>query len=183
MAELSYATVRSDRTAAEGANVFDFGVRAEEQLLAPERLKRLSATFEKFQRSHAERLQTTGAQLPARGQLLLDALPSLLHGNIASISSRSTNTLISGIVHHEPDQKALRALATLSHRVPTKAELAVHRCEIQAVFLMGSAGSTAQTRDSDIDIWVCAPPSAHPRLAPKLRNIERLAEDLGVVRC
>lgn len=45
---------------------------------------------------------------------------------------------------------------------------------------MGSAGSTAQTRDSDIDIWVCAPPSAHPRLAHKLRNIERLAQEFDI---
>lgn len=56
MTELSYTTVRSDRTEAALANVFNFGVRAEERMFAREQLKQLSATFEKFRTSSTHSL-------------------------------------------------------------------------------------------------------------------------------
>ncbi len=55
---------------------------------------------------------------------------------------------------------------------------------LQALYLMGSCGSIAQTADSDLDIWVCIAPSltalARQRLQDKLARIEAYAATQGI---
>ena len=55
---------------------------------------------------------------------------------------------------------------------------------LQALYLMGSCGSIAQTADSDLDIWVCIAPSLTPlarqRLQDKLDRIEAYASTQGI---
>ena len=45
---------------------------------------------------------------------------------------------------------------------------------------MGSAGSLAQTRSSDVDVWICLPKAQHAKLGKKVSLLEAWSVSLGL---
>lgn len=126
----------------------------------------------------AQRLAQARQNLPRRGQLLLDALPLLVHGNLSGIAGLSVADAPAGIVGFTPSKTQTAAWRQLTH-LPFSNITPTHE-EIHALFLMGSAGSVAQTTRSDLDLWVCVTPSAQDAMRAKLDRIEQFAARQGV---
>lgn len=136
-----------------------------------------AAAFQDFTAQHQERLKKIRLQLSGTHRLILDALSYLLHVNSPSLPGWTPDAP-EGIQCFQPDRTAHRAIARLT---PT------HRPrnhnpdpQIDALFIMGSAGSVGQTKSSDLDIWVCLAQSQHAAIATKLAGIEAWALEQGL---
>lgn len=133
--------------------------------------------FQAFIAQHEQRLTKIRQQLSGTHRLILDALPYLLHVNSPSLPGWTPDAPV-GIEYYQPDRPARRAIARLapthrprSHNPDT---------QIDALFIMGSAGSVGQTKSSDLDIWVCLAQSQHEAITAKLAGIEAWALTHGL---
>ena len=83
-----------------------------------------------------------------------------------------------GIERYQPSSSQLNAVRSLAPVNPARETLS--KPEIEAIYLMGSAGSLAQTRASDIDVWICLKTELHPKLAKKVSQLETWARSMGL---
>lgn len=104
-----------------------------------------------FAARHADRLASARKQLPERGRRVLDALPYLLHINSPSLPGYVGTNTPAGINYYQPSEATATAIRVVAptHRV---ADPFITSQDLDALYFMGSAGSIAQTRDSDLDI-------------------------------
>ena len=134
--------------------------------------------FELFYRQHQARLEETKARLPLTARRVLEVLPLLLHYNVESLPGYVADAP-RGIRHYTPCSDAFSAARNLAISYRPDHHIASPQ-EILGVYLMGSSGSVAQTRSSDIDVWVCAPVDKCPAIQTKLARITRWADRLGI---
>ena len=108
--------------------------------------------------------------IPSR-RTIFDALPLLLHCNRPSLPGYMPDSPV-GIYNFKPSRLNIRAVQQLcpAAKIPTPA---LYDDQIDAIYLMGSAGSIAQTRTSDIDLWACV---AIDQVAAMQRKIDALAK-------
>ena len=140
---------------------------------------------EGFLRLNHLRLERATSLMPPRQQRLLELLPLLLHINHAQLPGFVDRETPAGIEHYHPPAAAIRAARSLLPNSPQLDRPADGpRDAISALFLMGSLGSLAQSRSSDLDVWVCL---QHPlaaeqqqRLQRKCQRIEQWAITQGV---
>ncbi len=132
-----------------------------------------------FRASHAARLEQARARLPDSARAVLDALPLLLHANHPSLPGFCGFDSPAGIHGYQPDSLALNAARRFSrnYRYVRANE---RRAEIAGLYFMGSAGSVAHTRSSDLDVWVCVEEEKHAALSRKLERLARWARSQGV---
>lgn len=130
--------------------------------------------FKRFSTLHAQRLDRARASLPGRGQRVLDMLPLLLHCNNPGLPGYTPGDTPSGILNFEIKRLPRSVGLRWAQLKPPRTSC------ISAVYLMGSAGSIAQTTRSDIDLWVCLPASQHRQIAAKLEHLEWWAAEQGV---
>jgi adenylate cyclase class 1 len=115
------------------------------------------SSIERWQNSflslNAQRLQAARKQLSSRQQIVLDVLPLLLHANSSRLPGYLAPDTPCGIAGFTPDRDHHTAL----HQVARGAQLPREpgQRNILGVYLMGSLGSIAQSRSSDLDVWVC----------------------------
>lgn len=142
-------------------------------------------TIERWQQSflslNNQRLQAARKQLSVRQQSVLDVLPLLLHANNSRLPGYLAPDTPCGIAGFTPDREHHTAL----HQVARGAQLPRDpgQRSILALYLMGSLGSIAQSRNSDLDVWVCHDESLTEfqlqALQEKCRRIERWSETQG----
>ena len=84
---------------------------------------------------------------------VLDVLPILLHLNNPQLPGFINFKVPAGIEHYNPQVDSLNALRFVAKGLQIP-KISGDR-SIQALFLMGSLGTLAQTADSDLDVWLC----------------------------
>ena len=139
-------------------------------------LRRVEALFRAH---HNYRLIDAKDRLPPSARHVLSALPLLLHANHPGLPGYSGSSMPYGITGYTPSADAQRAVRQFASGYQHK-QLAAGNPAINSLFLMGSTGSVAHTRASDLDVWVCLPRHQHAELNKKLNALNRWAASLGV---
>ncbi|MGI1679359.1 MAG: class I adenylate cyclase [Cellvibrionaceae bacterium] len=102
---------------------------------------------------NSERLKNTRDALSLRHKSFLDVLPLLLHTNHPLLPGYISHNAPAGIIHYEPSELALKTAKMFGRSFtynPQKSDPSIN-----AVFIMGSVGTIAYSKGSDLDIWVC----------------------------
>ncbi len=135
-------------------------------------LRAIRARFLALNRARLRRVRE--ALGPARAEWLA-LLPLLLHVNHPLLPGYVGRSAPAGLPDYSPGAEALRAARRLAHGYRYRRR-AYRRFALQALYLMGSAGSLGQTRESDLDVWICHEPglgaAARAALAAKCRALE-----------
>lgn len=145
--------------------------------------KELRAIKRRFQNLQKLRLQRIQEFLTPRQRAFLELLPLLFHRNHPALPGFISSDTPSGIPDYSPDKQAIRQAKKLSKSFVYK-KRAKRFYPIQGLYLMGSAGSIAYSRKSDLDIWLCHPPKLTKEglaeLHEKATAVEKWAESLGL---
>ncbi len=129
------------------------------------------------------RVSKTQVLMRARGRPFLDILPLLWHINHPILPGFAGENVAYGVQGYSPPFEALNAAKVLFNgfELPKRAPM---QFDIHSIFLIGSAGSMAFSRDSDFDVWLCYRPTLEPaaikKLERKAADIEKWAETLGL---
>ncbi|MBN48752.1 MAG: hypothetical protein CMN85_04365 [Spongiibacteraceae bacterium] len=128
----------------------------------------IKTVFRRVEQLGKLRLERARSLLSPRQQLFLDFLPLLFHCNHPSLPGFNSIHSPCGISRYAPNdellQRVRRHLSSSFQQIGNISEEA-----IEALFLMGSVGSIAHARSSDIDVWVCH----HPGLSSAKRQLLR----------
>jgi len=108
----------------------------------------------RFKRLNQLREQRVQDFLQPRQQTFLDLLPLLFHCNFPMLPGFFSSTTPAGIPEYTPGIQAINAARQLAKNF-TYARAASHTYPIEGLFLMGSVGSIAFSKSSDMDIWLC----------------------------
>jgi len=145
--------------------------------------KDLHAIIQRFKHLNQFRLLSVQNFLQPRQQLFLDLLPLILHQNQASLPGFIATGTPSGIQDYSPNKQAIKAAKKFSkgYRYTRKAR---RNYTIEGIFLMGSVGSIAFSKGSDMDIWLCHQPSLTledlEELQKKADELEKWAQTLDL---
>ncbi len=145
--------------------------------------RRLNRARRNFLDVNEQRLRRTQNSLNNRQQVFLDALPLLLHTNHPLLPGYVSHQTPCGVSGFEPNKHNIRAVRNIvksfiynQDRLPN---LYIHN-----ISLMGSCGTIAHSRSSDMDFWVCYQPGMNQmmldELSQKLRGIEKWAASIGL---
>jgi adenylate cyclase class 1 len=141
-------------------------------------LQSIKHRFKLLNEQRRERVQDF---LQPRQRVFLDLLPLIFHCNLATLPGFVSSITPAGIPEYNPDPHTLNVARQLSvkfsySRVPS------HVYPIEGLFLMGSVGTIAFSKTSDMDIWIChqsgLSPSAIDELQQKASALEVWAESL-----
>ena len=143
----------------------------------------LNHLLRRFLHLHRQRLQLLAAAFSPRQRDALALLPLLLHQHHPALPSYDLGPAPAGIRDYRPDptarQAARRLFPGLDHRLRGHPE-----APLLALFLMGSAGSIAFSRGSDLDLWLChrgdLDAAELDALAAKCRAIEEWIAGFGL---
>jgi adenylate cyclase, class 1 len=145
--------------------------------------KDIYTLIQRFKNLNQFRLRTVQNFLQPRQRHFLDLLPLILHQNQALLPGFISTETPAGIPDYAPGKEALIAAKQFSksYRYTRKALL---NYQIEGLFLMGSVGSIAFSRTSDMDIWLCHDPklssAAIAELQQKANSLEKWAQELQV---
>ena len=143
--------------------------------------KDLHTVAERFKYFNRCRLQRVLEFLQPRQHDFLHVLPLLFHQNHPLLPGFVSLETPAGIPDYLPDKQAVHTAKQFSKAYLYKRK-ALRRYPIQSIFLMGSVGSVAFSKDSDIDIWLCHQSDLLAdeleELAQKARLVEKWAATL-----
>lgn len=135
-----------------------------------------------FLQLNQARLEAARSLLLPRQQLVLDVLPLLLHLNHPRLPGFIDFRTAAGIRNYSPTNQQLQSLQALARGV--QIPRGSGGGDILGLYLMGSIGSLAQARSSDLDMWLChdetLPPQALAGLQQKCQLLERWAAEQGI---
>ena len=148
--------------------------------------KHLVETRKRFLTINQQRLERTRNGLSYRQHIFLDLLPLLFHVNHPVLPGYVGQDTPAGLSGFKPDKATLRMARQLSrgfHYQP----ITSRRRSVHALYMMGSIGTIGQSRNSDLDIWVCYDPKLRKNdiaaLDEKCRRITQWAHSLGLDAC
>jgi len=116
--------------------------------------RELISISRRFQYLHQQRLQRIQQFLLPHQRLFLELLPLLFHSNYPALPGFVSSSTPFGIPNYLPSKRSLGYAKKLSTSFSFK-KRALKSYSIDAIFLMGSAGSVAYSTSSDLDIWLC----------------------------
>jgi len=99
------------------------------------------------------RLEQARSLMLERQTRVLDVLPLLLHINHPQLPGFINQRVPAGIEHFSPQAESIDALRYVAKGLQVP-RISGSR-SIQAIFLMGSLGTLAQSANSDLDVWLC----------------------------
>ena len=145
--------------------------------------KDLLAVIQRFKNLNQLRLQRVQSFLQPRQHAFLNILPLLFHQNHPLLPGYTSSESPIGIPDFTPGKQAIQAAKQFSKSFNYKKK-ALLNYPIQGIFLMGSVGSIAFSKTSDMDIWLCHQPnlssSQLAELQQKASAIELWATSLGL---
>jgi len=137
----------------------------------------------RFKRLNQLREQRVQEFLQPRQQVFLDLLPLLFHCNLPVLPGFISSSTPAGIPEYNPGIQTINAAKQLAKNF-NYTRVASHIYPIEGLFLMGSVGSIAFSKTSDMDIWLCHQsgllPGAIDELQKKASAIENWAASLGL---
>ena len=119
--------------------------------------KDLYAVAQRFKNFNHSRLQRVRELLQPRQYDFLHLLPLLFHQNHPLLPGFVSLDTPAGIPDYTPGKQAVDTAKQFSKGFEYKRK-ALRNYPIYGIFLMGSVGSMAFSKDSDIDIWLCHQP-------------------------
>jgi adenylate cyclase class 1 len=145
--------------------------------------KDLYAVAQRFKHFNQLRLQHVQTFLQPRQQDFLKLLPLLFHQNHPLLPGFVSLESPAGIPDYAPNKQTTDVAKQFSKGFVYKRK-ALRHYPIQAIFLMGSVGSMAFSKSSDIDIWLCHSSNLAPdelnELRQKAREVEKWAASLKI---
>lgn len=143
----------------------------------------LNAVKLRFKHLHRIREQRTQFFLLPKQRIFLDILPLLFHYNHPLLPGFTSTETPAGICDYTPDNRAILAAKKFSKKFPRQPK-AIRNVAIEGLFLMGSVGSVAFSKASDLDIWLCHSPKLASlelnELQHKIGLVEKWAAELGL---
>ncbi len=144
--------------------------------------KTLRALRHRFMQINEARYQRTLSALNNHQQTFLEALPLLLHVNHPLLPGYMTNNTPCGVSHFEPEKKHIRAVKSIANTFTYHKRN--QKESILNISVMGSIGTIAHSRDSDMDFWICHRTDLLEdelkELEQKLNGIQKWAESLSL---
>ncbi|MAS25670.1 MAG: hypothetical protein CMI03_00250 [Oceanospirillaceae bacterium] len=135
-----------------------------------------------FLQLNAARLEIARGLMVRRQRLVLDALPLLFHLNHPRLPGFINSHVPCGVAHYTASRNAEEALQAIARGIQVPRGFSQQ--QIAGIYLMGSLGSLAQARCSDLDVWLCYDESlSEPEISElqdKCKRIERWAADMNV---
>jgi adenylate cyclase class 1 len=132
---------------------------------------------------NAKRLRRVYDSLTARQQDFLDALPLLFHINHALLPGYVSKDTPWGIASYSPSQTSVQAVRQLCRSFEYDRRSAP-RFALRGLYMMGSPGTIAYSRSSDVDMWLVHDPAiddeALAQLHAKAHLIEAFAATLDL---
>jgi adenylate cyclase class 1 len=114
----------------------------------------LQSIKHRFKRLNQHREQHVQEFLQQRQRVFLDVLPLLFHYNFPMLPGFISSATPAGIPEYYPGLRAINAARQLAKNF-SYTRVGSHIYPIEGLFLMGSVGSIAFSKTSDMDIWVC----------------------------
>ncbi|MBI5618671.1 MAG: class I adenylate cyclase [Gammaproteobacteria bacterium] len=137
----------------------------------------------RFQMVTRERLRRVFDSLTPRQQDLLELLPLLFHMNHPLLPGYVSHDTPAGLADYTPSNEAVHAAKRIAKAFTFERHM-LRSFAVLGVYLMGSPGTIAYTKHSDLDIWIChdasLPAEALEKLEHKARLIEQYAMKLGL---
>jgi adenylate cyclase class 1 len=145
--------------------------------------RELESVQRRFQILHRDRLLRVLGELRPAQRDFLQLLPMLFHVNHPLLPGFVGIDTPAGIADFTPSRQQLQ-LAKSSCRSLPGGRRRSRSLPVQALYIMGSAGSIGHSRASDLDIWLCHQGGLEPQrleeLETKARRVEARAEELGL---
>ncbi len=143
--------------------------------------KDLFQIINRFKTLHHLRLQKTQHFLQPRQRVFLDILGLIFHQNHASLPGFIDSHTPCGILDFKPGPVALQSCRQYFKNFQYRRK-ALSQYAIEGIYLMGSVGSVAFSRKSDLDIWLCHDKNLNPQqldlLQQKATAVEQWADSL-----
>ncbi|MDZ7753935.1 MAG: class I adenylate cyclase [Gammaproteobacteria bacterium] len=137
----------------------------------------------RFLAVNRQRLLQAEQALPARQRVFLELLPFLFHVNHPMLPGFSAQECPMGLAMYTPPATTIASARRIARSFDYKRK-APRQFDIEAVYLMGSAGTIAYSRHSDFDIWLCHRPDLPAQDVGKLRDkaalVSAWARELGL---
>lgn len=137
----------------------------------------------RFLAVNQDKLRRLYDNLTQRQRDFLDVLPLLFHGNQRSLPGYISSETPSGVCEYAPGRQARKVAARISAKFDA-ALLPQQRPLIKGLYLMGSPGTIAFSKSSDLDIWLVHDPDLDQEqcrtLKAKAQKIERYAANLDL---
>ena len=137
---------------------------------------------DRFLALHGRRRAQILEALGERQQDFIHLLPLLFDVNHPSLPGYASNRVPAGVAGYQPDQAAQEAVRRQARGFQYRRP--VGSPPVQALFLMGSAGTIAFTHKSDFDIWLCHEPELDEEELAQLRakadGVEAWGDSLGL---
>lgn len=132
--------------------------------------KQLTQLKQRFLDLNQQRYLRTCAALSERQRQFLQLLPLLFHVNHPMLPGYVSHSTPAGIYQYNPAADELRFAKIIARSFNYQRDLTEKTTALDALFIMGSVGTIAQSDSSDLDVWVCH--SLDERL-PHLPELER----------
>ncbi len=110
--------------------------------------------LKRFLKLNQERLSRARAALRPAQQDVIDILPLLFHVNHPDMPGYVSDETPSGIANYLKEGPAIMAAQRLFKGFQYRRSI-YRSYDIQALFLIGSSGTIAQSNKSDFDVWLC----------------------------
>ena len=137
----------------------------------------------RFELVNRDRLQRVLACLGPRQEALVRSLPLLFHVNHPLLPGYAGLDAPCGVSDYSPDRSTLAATRQLARNFAYEQRM-FRSFAVLGLYLMGSPGTIAHTRDSDLDLWLVHDPGLAPeavqQLQEKASRIEHFAAQLGL---
>ncbi len=145
--------------------------------------KEIRLVKQRFLNLHKLKMQRAMEALTPRQKIFLEILPLLFHVNHPVLPGYISSKTPAGLADYTPSKLSINKAKKISNGF-TYSKRAKRIFGIHALFIMGSAGSIAYAKGSDMDFWLCHAPGLSAEkltlLQKKVHDIERWAATLGL---
>lgn len=143
----------------------------------------IKAVKARFFEINRQRLIRTQDSLKWKQRNFLDLLPLFFHINHPELPGYVSKETPAGISMYAPQKQSLEAAKKLASNFKFQ-DKSVPTRDILSLFIMGSAGTVAQSDHSDIDVWLCYRSTLDDtqlaELSIKCEKIEYWAQEIGL---
>jgi adenylate cyclase class 1 len=145
--------------------------------------KDLRVVRQRFLNLHKLKMQRAMDAVTPRQKIFLELLPLLFHVNHPVLPGYVSSKVPAGIADYAPSKLAITKAKKLGKGF-VYSKRAKRSFGIESIFLMGSVGSIAYVKGSDMDLWLCHAPNLPEKelslLQEKATEIEKWADSLGL---
>ena len=142
-----------------------------------------STLADRFAQFNQHRLMRVLNSLSGRQRDFLELLPLLFQVNHPLLPGYISKDIPAGIADYAPSKKAIKAAKKLARSFDYEHRL-LRFFPIQGIFSMGSPGTIAYSKTSDLDLWLCYDPAVEEDevtlLSKKAGEIEKYALSIGL---